>query len=74
MKIRNSATQKNFSVSRWYYSDYTYCCLVYIDGVEYLDGKLVVFAYYVDNINVALDEFGFYTTAVVMKNRREDFC
>ena len=73
MKIRKSATQKNFKVSTWYYSYFAYCSLAYIDGVEYLDDKLVVFADYVDQIKVVLDEFGFYINVVVMKTGEKIF-
>lgn len=67
MKIRKKATQKNFVVNTWYYTDFEINTLKYIDGVEYLDGRLVVFAEYADEIKVVLDEGGFYTTVVVMK-------
>ena len=66
MKIRKKAIQKNFVVNRYYYRDQDYCRLSGYEGVDYLDGTLVVFSSYATDVKVILDEYGYYTTVAVL--------
>lgn len=66
MKIRKRAEQKNFRVSTYYYRQCDLVRLTDIEGIEYLNGTIVVYAEYVKDIKVVLDNYGFYTNVVDM--------
>ena len=66
MKIRKRAEQKNFRVNAYYYRQYDLVRLTDIEGIEYLNGNIVVYAEYVKDLKVVLDNYGFYTNVVDM--------
>lgn len=66
MKIRKRAEQKNFRVNSYYYRQYDLVRLTDIEGIEYLNGSIVVYSEYVKEVKVVLDNYGFYTNVVDM--------